>query len=108
MAVDSRRSLTLESVEAVAKKVDAEMVEQSGEPFLSPFPCCFTHTVQPLEHAFPALCRGHVWLIDVLLHLRPSLPSLRRKLPSLVRSVHRCRVGGGASDFDAGHRPPPK
>jgi hypothetical protein len=31
-----------------------------GEPFLSPFPCCFAHTVQPLGHAFPALCRGHV------------------------------------------------
>ena len=30
-----------------------------------------------------------MWLIDVLLHLRPSLPGLRRKLPSLVRSVHR-------------------
>jgi len=28
-------------------------------------------------------------LNDVLLQLRPSLPGLRRKLPSLVRSVHR-------------------
>src|SRR6516162_5507088 len=65
------------------------MVEQSGEPFLFPFPCCFTHTVQPLGHAFSALRREHVWLIDVLLQLRPSLPGLRRKLPSLVRSVHR-------------------
>jgi hypothetical protein len=35
------------------------MVEQSGEPFLSPFPCCFAHTVQPLGHAF-------AWLTDVL------------------------------------------
>jgi hypothetical protein len=88
-AIDSRRSLTLEGVEAVAKKIDVEMMEQSGEPFLFPFPCCFTHTVQPLGHAFPSLCREHVWLIDVLLHLRSSLPGLRRKLPSLVRSVHR-------------------
>jgi len=33
-AIDSRRSLTLESVEAVAQKIDAEMMKQSGEPFL--------------------------------------------------------------------------
>src|ERR1700745_102581 len=31
------------------------MVEQSGEPFLLPFCCCFTHTAQSLGHAFPAL-----------------------------------------------------
>jgi hypothetical protein len=36
------------------------MVEQSGEPFLSPFPCCFAHTVQSLGHAFPTLCQEHV------------------------------------------------
>ena len=58
--IDSRRSLTLESVEAVAQKIDVEMVEQSGEPFLSPFPCCFAHTVQSLGHAFPTLCQEHV------------------------------------------------
>jgi hypothetical protein len=37
----------------------------------------------------PARSQGHVRLNDVLLQLRPSLPGLRRKLPSLVRSVHR-------------------
>jgi hypothetical protein len=36
-ASPSRRSLTLEGVEAVTKKIDVEMVEQSGEPFLLPF-----------------------------------------------------------------------
>src|ERR1039458_589278 len=65
------------------------MVEQSGEPFLLPFLCCFSHTVQPLGHALPALCRVHVRRNDVLLRLSPSLPSLRRKLPLLVRLVHR-------------------
>src|SRR5450631_4304162 len=65
------------------------MVEQSGEPFLLPFPCCLSHTVQPLGHALPALCRVHVRLDDVLLRLCPSLPSLRRRLPFLVRLVHR-------------------
>src|SRR6516162_4136988 len=65
------------------------MVEQSGEPLLLPFLCCLPHTVQPLGHALPALCRVHVRLNDVLLRLCPSLPSLRGKLPSLVRLVHR-------------------
>src|SRR5450631_2973467 len=65
------------------------MVEQSGEPFLLPLPCCLPHTVQPLGHALPALCRVHVRLNDVLLRLCPSLPNLLRRLPSLVRLVHR-------------------
>jgi hypothetical protein len=38
---------------------------------------CLPHTVQSLGHAFPALCRAHVRLNDVLLSLRPSLPGLR-------------------------------
>src|SRR5713226_10725467 len=65
------------------------MVEQSGEPLLLSFLCCLPHTVQPLGHALPALCRVHVRLNDVLPRLRPSLPSLRRRLLFLVRLVHR-------------------
>src|ERR1700733_8602810 len=65
------------------------MVEQSSEPLLLSFPCCFPHTVQSLGHALPALCRMHVRLNDVLLRLCPSLPSLRGKSPFLVRLVHR-------------------
>ena len=37
----------------------------------------------------PALCRAHVRLNDVLLGLRPSLPSLRGSLRFFVRPVHR-------------------
>ncbi len=65
------------------------MVEQGGEPLLLSFLCYLPHTVQPLGHALPALCRAHVRLNDVLLRLCPSLPSLRGKLTSLVRPVHR-------------------
>ncbi len=64
------------------------MVEQSGEPFLLPFSCCLPHTGQSLGHAFPTLCRAHARLSDVLLCLCPSLPSLRGKLPFVVRLVH--------------------
>ena len=65
------------------------MVQQRGEPLLLPFPRCLAHTVQSLGHALPALCRGRVWLLDVLLGPRPSLPNLRRPLPPLFGSVHR-------------------
>src|SRR5713101_1489790 len=65
------------------------MVEQSSELLLLSFPCCLPHTVHPLGHALPALCRVHVRLNDVLPRLCPSLPSLRRRSPSLVRLVHR-------------------
>src|ERR1700687_3100831 len=64
------------------------MVEQSGEPFLLPLFCYLPHTVQPLGH-LPALGRAHVWWNDVLLGLRPSLPTLRRRVPFFVRLVHR-------------------
>jgi len=37
---------------------------------------------------FPTLCRAHVRLNDVPLSLCPSLPSLRRRLPFVVRLVH--------------------
>src|ERR1700687_2182263 len=63
------------------------MVEQSGEPLLLSFPYCFPHTVQPLGHALPALCRAHARLNDVLPRLCPSLPNLRKRLPSLVRLI---------------------
>jgi hypothetical protein len=49
---------------------------------------CLPHTVQSPEPAFPALCRVHVGLNDVLLSLCPSLPGLRGKLSFLVRLVH--------------------
>jgi DNA invertase Pin-like site-specific DNA recombinase len=88
-AIDSGRSLTLKRVKAVAEKINVEMVEQGCEQFLLSLLCCFSHTVQSLGHAFPALCRLHVELCDVLLHLCPSLPSLRRSSCFLVRLVHR-------------------
>ena len=57
-------------------------------PRMSSGKVCLPHTVRSLGHAFPALCRGHVRLNDVLLSLCPSLPGLRGRLPFLVRLVH--------------------
>src|SRR5580693_5865323 len=65
------------------------MVEQSREPFSSPFLCCFSHTAQSLGHSCPALCRVSVGQNDVLLGPHPFLPSLRRRSLFFVRLVHR-------------------
>src|SRR5262249_19210246 len=65
------------------------MVEQGREPFLLPFLCCFSHTIQSVAHSFPARCRARVGLNDVLLGPRPFLPSLRRRSLFFVRLVHR-------------------
>src|SRR4030095_10684729 len=65
------------------------MVEPSGESHLLPFPCCLTHTRQPLGHARLALCRERAGLMSVLLDQRPSLLTLRRRFPTFVRVIHR-------------------
>ena len=88
-AIHSGRSLTLKRVETCTEQINVQMVEQGSEPFLLSFPCCFSHTVQSLGHAVPALRRVHVWLYDVLLHLCPFLPNLRQSVRSFVRQVHR-------------------
>src|SRR5258706_5344687 len=88
-AFHSWRSSTMKRVEALADQVDAQMVEQSGEPLLLTFLFCLPHTVQSLGHALPALCRVHVRLNDLLLRLCPSLPNLRRRSSLFVRLVHR-------------------
>src|SRR5262249_9617332 len=59
-------------------------VHFSEPPFL-PLPCRLPHTLQPLGHAYPALCRGRVRLMSVLLDQRPSLPRLRQRFPVFVQ-----------------------
>jgi hypothetical protein len=80
--IASRRGLTLESLKAVAEEADVETVKQSCEPFLLPFPCSFTHTVQSLGHALPPLCQMHVRLNDVLLRLYPPSPAPAKACPA--------------------------
>ena len=58
-------------------------------PRMSSGKVCLPHTVQSLGHAFPALCRAHVRLNDVLLSLCPSLPGLRGRLPLLCSAGSR-------------------
>src|SRR5262252_2896881 len=56
----SRRGLPLQSVKAVPEQIQGHMVKQSVEPFLLPYRCYLSHTIQPLGHASSALCRRHV------------------------------------------------
>src|SRR6516164_6780612 len=76
-AIHSWCSSTLQSVKAVPEQRDCQMVKQGGELHLFPFPCCLTHTRQPLGHARLALCRVRAELMGVVLDQRPSLLTLR-------------------------------
>src|ERR1044071_4889316 len=89
------------------------MMEQGGELHPLPLLRCFAHTRQPLGYASLALCRVRAGLMSVLLDQRPSLLTLRERLPILVRMIHRycsavrllrnVHVGRTATAFS--HRP---
>src|SRR5467141_2432635 len=69
-------------------------MQQRREPYLPvlcflSLLCCFAHTVQPAWPAFPARCPALVGLFRVLLGQRPSLHTLRRRSPALVRLLRR-------------------
>ena len=51
--------------------------------------CCLPYSLQRTGHAGPALCPGRVLLGRVPLGQSPSLHHLRRRLPGLVRRLHR-------------------
>jgi hypothetical protein len=70
---------------------------------------------RPLSFRWPPETTGQVWLCAAIFvriltggnSPRPSLHRLRSRSPSLVRRLHRCRVGGGALGRPrAGLRPP--
>jgi hypothetical protein len=86
--VHARGGITLEREERFPEQVDAEVVEERGEPFLLPVPCGCPYTVQRLGHAFPVLRPARALLSRVSLGPRPWLPRLRSRLPGLVRQVH--------------------
>jgi len=81
------RSTAVFRVIAGLDQIDIELVQQRGEPLLLPFPRRLAHTVQPLGHAWPVLCRWRVGLPAVLLGPRPSLPNLRRGLRPLCSAA---------------------
>ena len=88
-------------------------MQQRSEPPRCLPSCCLPHAFQPLGHGCPLLRAARAWPLNVLLGAGASLPTLRRRLPALVRIVHRyylplrllgdVRAGRAAGAFP--HRP---
>src|SRR5690242_12020591 len=90
-AVDAGRRAVLECEERDPEQIDAEMVEERSEPFLSPLPCGLPYALQRLGHAFPVLRPARALLARVPLGPRPSLHRLRSRslAPGVVRRLRR-------------------
>jgi hypothetical protein len=82
-------SVSLEREERQPEQVDADMVEERGEPFLLPLLSDLPYAAQRLGHAFPVLCPARAVLTRIPLGPRPSLHRLRSRLPGLVRRLRR-------------------
>ena len=92
-AIHPGSGLAPERVERRPQRVDIDMVEERGEPFLLPLPCGLPYAVQRLGHASPALCPVRALLVRVPLGPRPWLHRLRRRLPGFVRRLHSYYAG---------------
>src|SRR5262249_62204311 len=94
-SVHTRRGVRLELVERLVEQVDADVVEERGEPLLLPFPCDFPYAFQRLFHAYPVLRPARALLVRIPLGPRPWLRRLRcdhprRCLPGrFIRFVRR-------------------
>jgi hypothetical protein len=86
--VDARRRIPLEREKRQPEKIDADMMEERGEPFLLPLPCGLSYALQRLCHAFPVLRPARALLARVPLGPRPWLHRLRGRSPGLVRRLH--------------------
>jgi len=92
----------VEFVKRLFEQIDADVVEERGEPLLLPFLCDFPYAFQRLFHAYPVLRPARALLVRIPLGPRPSLHRLRcvrlcRCLHSgLIRFVRRlhCYYGG--------------
>src|SRR5262249_21947111 len=94
-SIHTRRCVLIEFVERLFKQVDADVVEERGEPLLLPFPCNFPYAFQRLFHAYPILRPARALLVRIPLGPRPWLRRLRcdhprRCLPGrFIRFVRR-------------------
>ena len=88
-AVHAGSRLALERVERFPEQIDAQMVEERGEPRLLPLPCGLPYTGERLGHASPVSCR------------RRALSARRPVRAVLVRVPLGCRrsVQGTASPW---------
>src|SRR5215510_6242726 len=100
-SIHPRGGIAFEREERHPQAVDADVVEECGEPLLLPLPCGLSYAIERLCHALPSLCPVRALLARVPLGPRPWLHRLRsvrtrfvRRLPSyhggvrLLTAVH--------------------
>ena len=88
-AVHARSRLALERVERGLECIDADMVEECGEPLLLSQPYGLPYAIQRLCHACPGLRPARALLSRVPLGPRPSLHQFRCGRDRFVRRFHR-------------------
>src|SRR3954452_9246017 len=86
--VHSRRGVPLKIKERHADQVEADVMEERGEPFLLPVPCGLPYAVQRLGHAFPVLRPARA-LLSPGGTLRPPAPRSPPLAPPTPRPVAR-------------------
>ena len=85
--VHPRRGVPLESEERHPEQVEAEVVEERGEPFLLPLPCGLPYAVQRLGHAFPVLRPARALLSRASPRSPPLAPPTPRPVARLCSSA---------------------
>src|ERR1700754_2004551 len=85
--VDACCGMLLECKELRFEQLDADVVEQRGEPLLLPFPCSSPYALQRLGHAGPARRPVRALLARIPPCLRPSLHRLRGGSLRFVRRL---------------------
>jgi hypothetical protein len=87
--IDARRSFSLEFEICQPEQIHVYVVQKRSELLLLPCPCYLPYAFQRMGHAYPVLCPARALLVRISLGLRPSLHSLRNRLPGLVRELLR-------------------
>src|SRR5262245_24864074 len=75
--VHAGRGVLLEFVERLVQMLDADVVEERGEPLLLPLPCGLPYALQRLVHGSPVLRPARALLARIPLGPRPWLHRLR-------------------------------
>ena len=78
-SVHTRRGVPFQLKEREPKEINVDVVEERGEPFLLPVPCCLSYAFQRLGHACPVLCPARGLLVHIPLGPCPSLHQFRSR-----------------------------